>query len=861
MFTLSPRSRVCLWLVAIFVSSLPAEAQLLTAQIGTPAQPPATIVAHGETWRWHRGTNEPQSDWRTAPDVDLDATWNSGPGGFGYGDAAIQGEGTALTGMRNVHSTLYVRREFTVTNAINPVAQLQLKVDYDDGFVAYLDGVELRRANLAGASNSPVAPGALAMAAHEASCCTAPVNPATTFDQGLVATRLAPGIHVLAFVIANDDTNSSDLHLIPDLLVSEPPENNDVVDQGHYAVSTTNSLLIPGSNTVAGSARVTVNGEDANFDSTNGVWTRQQSLTPGMNRLYIAALDASGNVLSNILKWVVYETSRVTAGGTLASNLSVSNAGTVLYVTNSIVVPTNVTFEAANGAVVLVPPGRSIIAQNGGRIFVRGTFEQNVFFNVFGPNTANWGPLSATGTNSTLDVQFADVAHSQTSATTGAHGLLQDVRLHDFDPGGAAGTLNRPIMMCNYAVLFEARRLHVWNYYEMLVRNGVIQVEHGLFEEVVGDALDFDSAQPGSFVRRTTFRHGTRGNVDAVDIGPGDLPGSTDTRIEDCIMWNFPFDKGVSVGDQNSSHGIIVSNCLIYGCNSGVMAKDLCDVSVRNCTIIENGCGFTNYNKANQASPTGGGIITNAFNNIVWNNVSAIGMANGGQLFGDHNVFGNTNWPGEANIDVDPLFVNEASRDFRLQSNSPCLTAGRDGTYMGVTYPLGGIPAEPLRLAALTPSNGAPMLTWIDDSQNEDGVVVQRSSNGSAWQTIATLPAGSTNYSDGTAAFGQRSFYRVQHTNYVGMSPFSNITIAERSTASADGLVLEIASPIAAGVPMQFDAQSNLSYTIQSRTSFSTGAWTRLDDVAPAPTNRTHSFTNPASDPARFFRVVTPQQP
>lgn len=35
------------------------------------------------------------------------------------------------------------------------------------------------------------------------------------------------------------------------------------------------------------------------------------------------------------------------------------------------------------------------------------------------------------------------------------------------------------------------------------------------------------------------------------------------------------------------------------------------------------------------------------------------------------------NWPGEGNIDADPLFVNPAVGDFRLQGNSSCRDAGR----------------------------------------------------------------------------------------------------------------------------------------------------------------------------------------
>src|SRR5205085_675327 len=112
-------------------------------------------------------------------------------------------------------------------------------------------------------------------------------------------------------------------------------------------------------------------------------------------------------------------------------------------------------------------------------------------------------------------------------------------------------------------------------------------------------------------------------------------------------------------------------------------------------------------------------------------------------------------------------------------AGSPALTSGRNGEKMGITYPLGGIPMPPLRLAALSSTNGVD-LRWVDDSQNEDGVVVQRSANGVNWQTIATLASETTNYFDATGTLGQKYYYRAQHTNYVSASPFSNLTSGQR---------------------------------------------------------------------------------
>src|SRR6185436_10474589 len=116
-----------------------------------------------------------------------------------------------------VHTTIYIRRTFTTTPALDTNANLILTLDYDDGFVAYLDGVEVSRRNVPGAAGSAVLFSATTGGvSHEASCCNTP-NPAVSTNFGPIANRLPAGDHVLAIIGVNADLPSSDFHLIPDL--------------------------------------------------------------------------------------------------------------------------------------------------------------------------------------------------------------------------------------------------------------------------------------------------------------------------------------------------------------------------------------------------------------------------------------------------------------------------------------------------------------------------------------------------------------------------------------------------------------------------------------------------------------------
>ena len=57
---------------------------------------------------------------------------------------------------------------------------------------------------------------------------------------------------------------------------------------------------------------------------------------------------------------------------------------------------------------------------------------------------------------------------------------------------------------------------------------------------------------------------------------------------------------------------------------------------------------------------------------------------------------------------------------------------------------------------------------------------------------------------------------------------------------------------------LQFDAVSNLSYTLQHRTSLSTGGWLNLQNFPAAASNRTIIVTNVPGAATRFYQVLIP---
>ena len=132
-----------------------------------------------------------------------DGDWAVGPTGIGYGDG--DDETTVPDGTLSV----FARRTFTITSP-ERVEAMFLDIDYDDGFVAYLNGQRIARANMTG---NPPAWDALANSFVEPRI----VNeaPPGRYIVANVADLLLPGENVLAIQVHNFNATSSDLTLIP----------------------------------------------------------------------------------------------------------------------------------------------------------------------------------------------------------------------------------------------------------------------------------------------------------------------------------------------------------------------------------------------------------------------------------------------------------------------------------------------------------------------------------------------------------------------------------------------------------------------------------------------------------------------
>jgi hypothetical protein len=161
-----------------------------------------TVITQGDNWRYQVGDASIPADWM---DLSYDDTgWSEGPSGFGYSD---NDDATVINNLLSI----FIRRKFEIKDTA-AVVDAVLHVDYDDAFVAYLNGQEIARANI-GSPGVPVAYNEFADGDHEAVIYTG--NSPEKFGNGSIKAFLQNGENILSVQGHNKSETSSDMSLIP----------------------------------------------------------------------------------------------------------------------------------------------------------------------------------------------------------------------------------------------------------------------------------------------------------------------------------------------------------------------------------------------------------------------------------------------------------------------------------------------------------------------------------------------------------------------------------------------------------------------------------------------------------------------
>jgi len=184
--------------------------QEIQVRLDVPAVTTVTLIDVDDTWAYRTGASAPAAEWNEA-DFD-DSSWATGPAAIGYSDDVTYP--TELDDMRYNYNSFFARKTFNVDDPAAVLA-LELGIVYDDGFIAYINGVEVARSeSMGGTAGSPVAYDAATVVMHDA------FEDEETFALQIPTGLLTAGANTLAIEVHNIVETSSDAVMIPHLVAT-----------------------------------------------------------------------------------------------------------------------------------------------------------------------------------------------------------------------------------------------------------------------------------------------------------------------------------------------------------------------------------------------------------------------------------------------------------------------------------------------------------------------------------------------------------------------------------------------------------------------------------------------------------------
>ena len=166
--------------------------------------------------------------------------------------------------------------------------------------------------------------------------------------------------------------------------------------------------------------------------------------------------------------------------------------------------------------------------------------------------------------------------------------------------------------------------------------------------------------------------------------------------------------------------------------------------------------------------------------------------------------------------------VNSVGLASAIGSGNSTIQAASSGVLSNaVMLNVVGLPSAPTNLAltAATPSD--VFLTWSDNSNNEEGFKLERSTNGATYTLLATIYPNMTSFTDTGLASGITYYYRLCAYNSIGNSGFSPATggISYQQPAPAGPSALVLNSPDANNIQLSWTDNSTNELGFQVRRS------------------------------------------
>ena len=673
-------------------SNIPDRLTYDAAASGVAASDTQIDIPAGVSWRYFRGKSEPSDGtiaW-TMPEYD-DSNWENGPTGIGFGDGD---DATILSDMEAHYFSVYLRHTFSVDDT-SSLKELYLNVDWDDGFVAYLNGVEVARSYL-GTIGSFVPFYEPASANHEAGT---PIS----FDISAFLSLIRSGTNTVAVQCHNRSLDSTDLTIIPELYSYKKSK----APCGKTAF-TTETVTLQGHANAAHTLGVMVQGTQASWNPLKAEWTADVHLSDGLNIISMNT-DCDQPVFNEQrnLYFVKYTQGTRIEGG-LSGNLHWSPENSPYIIRGWV--------SISKGSSLIIEPGTVVLLEPGARFDVRcpliasGTPNSPIVFQSL--ECSPWDRIEILGSLATGLFEHC-VFENSLAGGDGNQEYIGAVTLY----GSNVVIRNCHFRNCHRCVvaLYGAEFEIVTTTFEdtsecIYSAQCYALIDSCTFINVIGyaDAIDFSG--PVSPPPRITNNLFLGGGDDAID------EENTTLIIEGNIFTGFDFydHKGISLEGPGSP---LIRNNLFFGCDIGIAIKNHCTPTIDHNTIVDNRIAIHSYAKETGQGPGYGSLI----NSILWLNDKDIWLEHRSTLDVSYcDTFQEIQ--GMNNISSNPLFVFPEINDFSLKSTSPCIGKAEDGLDMGYVSNLPSTTPMPTHTRTPSPTT-TPYSSQIPGDLNSDGQI------------------------------------------------------------------------------------------------------------------------------------------
>jgi hypothetical protein len=157
------------------------------------------LIEYGDSWQYQKAEIALPANWQKASFDD--SSWLTGSSGFGYGLVEVK---TELGDMQDNYSALAIRKKFNLSEH-DDAKHYQLEVVTNGGFIAYLNGEEIKKHNLSSDNFS-----ALADKTTESNV--------YRFDLGDLSTTLLAGENIIALQAHSSNVSAPGFSFLPRLI-------------------------------------------------------------------------------------------------------------------------------------------------------------------------------------------------------------------------------------------------------------------------------------------------------------------------------------------------------------------------------------------------------------------------------------------------------------------------------------------------------------------------------------------------------------------------------------------------------------------------------------------------------------------